>query len=104
MLARNARTSFGEVDILVEAPDRRTIVVVEVKTRTARAGESDRRPEAQITPKKSKKLIRLLDALVRSNGWEDRPRRIDVVAIDWPTTRGGKPVIRHYENAVAARR
>jgi putative endonuclease len=103
VLGRNLRVPMGEADLLCLAPDRRTIVLVEVKTRlcveATTPGYIAPPPEANIHADKRAKLRAILRHLVRANGWSDRPCRIDVVAIDWPR-KGGKPVVRHHEHAV----
>jgi len=91
ILAKNLRGTHGEIDILCEAPDERTIVVVEVKTRRA-GGRLP--PEASVHARKLATLKALMRSVVASNGWQDRPRRIDVVAVDIPER--GSPVIRHF--------
>jgi putative endonuclease len=100
VLARNVRVSFGEADLLCLAPDRRTLVVVEVKARRVQA--PDERPylppEASITQEKRRKLASVVTHLRRANRWHDRPLRVDAVAVEWPP--GGKPVIRHHEGVV----
>lgn len=108
ILGRNLRLPFGEIDLLAEDPDGRTIVLVEVKTRKrpeGGAGASARvAPEASITRKKARKLVRLLDAIVQSNGWGKRPKRIDVVAVE-VFTQGGQERFetRHFRAAVGRR-
>ncbi len=100
VLRRNAMLPGGEVDLLCEAPDRRTIVLVEVKARRLTPGEAPP-PEAAITHEKAAKLRRLGERLKRANGWTDRPVRIDVVAVELaPKGEKRAPVIRHHENAV----
>lgn len=104
ILARNVRLRFGEADLLCLAPDRRTIVVVEVKTRHTRphpGAHAPPPPEASITPDKRRKLIAVLNHLARANRWTDRPLRIDVVAVEWPDS--GDPTLRHHEGAVTLR-
>lgn len=91
ILARNLRGEQGEIDLLCEAPDERTIVVVEVKTRRA-GGRLP--PEASVHARKLATLRTLLRSVVAANGWHDRPRRIDVVAVDVPEK--GSPTIRHF--------
>lgn len=103
VLGRNVRIAGGEADIVCLAPDRSTIVVVEVKTRLrrGRGGLSDTVPaEAAVNADKRRRLGAIARGLARANGWSDRPARIDVVAIDWPWTDGeglGRPRLRHYE-------
>ena len=86
--------------MLCEGPDGRTIVLVEVKTRRVAGGDDGPQyaPEVNITLDKRKKLVAILRHLVRANNWGSRPRRIDVVAIEWPER--GEPVVRHHEGAV----
>ena len=104
ILARNLETTAGEADLLCE--DRRTggIVLVEVKSRRrADSGRARDEPERQITPDKRRRLLGIARALRRANGWETRPMRIDVVAVDFcPGTR--RPVVRHHINAVSDQR
>ena len=100
VLERNCNIAGGELDLVCLHPDRRTIVIVEVKAR--RIGTEPQRfappPEAQLHAHKRRQLLRLTQSLVQARGWIDRPIRIDLVAIDMPER--GKPAIRHHENAV----
>ena len=100
ILGRNLRVAIGEADILCMAPDRKTIVLVEVKTRLRGSGRSLQgeiiAPEASVHAQKRRKLRAVLATLARANGWLDTPKRIDVVAIEWPA-QGGKPQLRHHE-------
>lgn len=95
VLARNAVVPMGEADLVCEDADGRTIVIVEVKTR--RRGVNARSdtvpPEAAITARKRRKLRSIAAYLARANGWEDRPMRIDAVAVEVP--REGEPRVRH---------
>ncbi|MBL0921971.1 MAG: YraN family protein [Phycisphaerales bacterium] len=95
VLRRNVRFRFGEIDLI--ALDGGTVVFVEVKTRAARDGRGPR-PEESVGVRKARKLAALADAACRRYGWEDRPKRIDVVAVDWPTR--GRPVVRRHIGAV----
>lgn len=99
VLGRNLVTNFGEADLLCEAPGG-CVVVVEVKARRSREGAPP--PEASVTLTKRQRLARILEHLVKQNGWQGRPRRIDVVAVEFHARRwlGPKPSIRHFENAV----
>jgi putative endonuclease len=103
VLGRNVRLRIGEADLVCLAPDRRTLVVVEVKTRRRGAELSMRGeiipPEASVHLHKKKKLVAVTRTLARANGWEGRQIRIDVVAVEWPDS-GGAPTLRHHENAV----
>lgn len=100
VLARNVRVRFGEADLLCLAPDRRTVVVVEVKTRRVEGpeGRAYLPPEASITQEKRRKLTAVLMHLARANQWRDRPLRVDAIAVEWPPD--GEPTIRHHEGVV----
>ena len=105
VLGRNIRLPFGEIDILAEDPDGRTVVVVEVKSRWRGRGvtgaSAQVAPEASITRRKARTLVRLLDAMVAANGWGARPKRIDVVAVEFFEDGGGARVeARHFRAAV----
>ncbi len=96
VLHRNARVPMGEADLVCLAPDRTTVVIVEVKTRLVRTGVDDPiPPEVNVTAHKRTKLTQIARHLARANGWERRPVRIDVVAVEWPQ-RGGRPLVRHH--------
>ncbi|MEO1131058.1 MAG: hypothetical protein AAFX05_15300, partial [Planctomycetota bacterium] len=75
---------------------------VEVKTRAMTAEGRSLPPEVNITGHKRRKLLLLADAESRRRGWEDRPRRIDVITVRCP--RRGKPDVRHFESAVVRTR
>jgi len=100
VIDRNVRTKLGEIDLLCIAPDRRTLVVVEVKTRLLPRDPGVRtpRPEDALTHAKRARLARLAQLEAKRRSMESSPVRIDVVAIERPRT--GKPVVRHHENAV----
>ncbi len=98
ILVRNARVPMGEADLLVEAPDGRTIILVEVKSRRLDAQRPDPPAEAAITGAKRRKLVAILRHLARANHWRGRPLRIDVIAVDFLN---GEPVeVRHHPGAV----
>jgi putative endonuclease len=96
-IAANVRTGAGEIDLIALAPDKRTIVFVEVKAKRVREREAPP-PEASVHSKKRAKLRLLARQVAKAKGWDDRPLRIDVVAVDMPTN--GRVVVRHFENAV----
>ena len=104
VLARNVVAPMGEADLVCEAPDRRTVVVVEVKTRRVRAGRRRSIPaEAAVHWRKRRTLIAIARHLARINGWRARPVRIDVIAVEfvWGSGTGAGPIIRHHVGAVA---
>ncbi|MGP1272812.1 MAG: YraN family protein [Phycisphaerales bacterium] len=97
LLARNRRVGPGEADLVCLAPDGRTIVVVEVKTRRPSPGE--RRPESAVGASKQAKLRRVTQAVRARLGAASQPVRIDVLAVEpqrWPR----RAVVRHIERAV----
>ena len=107
ILGRNLPLRFTEVDILAEAPDRATIVVVEVKTRSRQhpqSSEQDAREESHAAERavddhKRHLLIKATRHLAAANRWYDRPLRIDVIAVEL----GSDPsatLLRHYPDAV----
>ncbi|MEM8758355.1 MAG: YraN family protein [Planctomycetota bacterium] len=103
IVAKNLHVAVGEADIVCIAPDRRTLVIVEVKTRVGRQGERERRPESQVGARKQAKLRRVAEAVRRSMRATDRPIRIDVIAVTltkrhWP--RPPRARVRHIERAV----
>jgi putative endonuclease len=98
IIGRNVVCPAGEADLVCVAPDGRGIVIVEVKTR--RPGARRVRPEASVHARKQRKLRAVARYLAKANGWSGRPVRIDVVAVDWPSSPGAIPVARHHPGAV----
>jgi putative endonuclease len=98
ILARNLRLGDDEADLVALAPDRRTVVIVEVKTRVA--GPTP--PESSVGPRKRRRLLRLARRLAQRAPYTDRPLRIDVVAIE--TAPSGRWTVRHHVDAIAAGR
>lgn len=86
-VARNLRTRFGEIDILLRR--RRLYVAVEVKTRTL-----DPAPEAAVDDEGLARLARALRRLAPSLRPRPRQLRVDVVAVRLP--RNEPPEIRHF--------
>jgi Holliday junction resolvase-like predicted endonuclease len=72
------------------------VVLVEVKTRFVAKGYGSAlvAPEAAVDEEKLKRLRKILRHLVRVNRWQDRPRRIDVVAVEWVEGEGAR--VRHH--------
>jgi len=103
ILGRNVRVRSGEADLVCEAPDRQTIVIVEVKTRnpgeSASAQGSHVPPEASVHAWKKRKLLEVARELASANTWQGRPLRIDIVAVEWQEGRR-PPLVRHYPDIV----
>lgn len=94
ILLRNFRCPLGEIDIV--ARDGRTLVFVEVKTRT----EDDPLPEDQVNPFKQHQLTKAGKYYLGRYGVPQPPSRFDVIAVVWPD--GREPVIRHTPHAFEA--
>ena len=94
LVERNARTRFGEIDLVVER--RGTIVFVEVRSRTtARFGSA----LESVDRRKRRRLALLAADYLAHRRLEDRRARFDVIAIEW---QDGAPTIEHVENAFEA--
>ncbi len=94
ILERNLVNSVGEIDLV--ARDGRTMVLVEVKTRS----KSGRPPSEAVDYRKQRKLTMTAALLLQKKNWQDRPCRFDVVEIISPSE--GTPIIRHIKNAFDA--
>jgi putative endonuclease len=94
IIVRNFRCNLGEVDII--AKDGKTLVFVEVKTRTV----DDPMPEDQVNNVKRHQLTKAAKFYLTRYGVPQPPARFDVVAIVWPE--GREPQIRHTPHAFEA--
>jgi putative endonuclease len=93
ILDRNYRCALGEIDII--ARDGKTLVFVEVKTRTSDGPT----PEEQVNATKQHQLTKAARFYLSRFGSQP-PARFDVVAVVWPT--GHEAQIRHTLNAFEA--
>jgi putative endonuclease len=91
ILARNARTPYGEIDIIAKKDD--STLFVEVKTRTS---DTMGLPEESITPRKREHMIACAEHYAAEN--EIDHWQIDVVAIEGKP--GSTPKITYFENAI----
>jgi len=89
--ARNLRTPYGEIDIVVEKDGITSFV--EVKTRTS---SSLGPPEIAVTPRKQEHMLSAAEHYAAEH--EIDHWQIDVIAVEGKP--GGKPVITHFENAI----
>ena len=96
ILARGRRLASGELDLV--ALDGRTIVFVEVKTRTS---QDVGHPADAVDANKQRRLTRLAVTFMKRHGLLEYSGRFDVVAITWPEGRG-RPTIEHFKNAFDA--
>jgi putative endonuclease len=104
ILARNARTPYGEIDLVAQqdsepTPDSPTlqvmIVFVEVKTRTSKTFGY---PEESVTHRKQINLVSASQHYLQEHPELDIDWRIDVIAIERYPER--EPIIHHFENAL----
>jgi len=92
ILAQRFRCRFGEIDLVGD--DGRTLVFVEVKTRsTAAFGK----PEESVTARKQARLGQLATAFLVRAGLTDRHCRFDVVAVEEDSR--GTLSVRHIPDA-----
>ena len=93
ILERNARTPYGEIDIVAQQEN--MLVFVEVKTRRSREFGL---PEQAVTPQKQKHIIASAQYYLAETQNKDIDWRIDVISIRQLS--GKHPEIVHFENAV----
>jgi putative endonuclease len=93
IVARGQRGAIGEIDLV--AVDGRTLVFIEVKTRTTQdAGH----PADAVDAQKQRRLTRLALAYMKRHDLLENPARFDVVAVTWPD-KGSRPTIEHFQSA-----
>jgi len=95
IVSQNDRQGIGEIDLV--AVDKRTVVFVEVKTRT-----SDHRghPADRIDADKGRRLTRAALSFLKRHRLLEHRARIDVIAVWWPPGLEQPERIEHYQNAV----
>jgi len=93
IIARNFKCMMGEIDIV--AREGKTLVFVEVKTRTA----DDPTPEEQVNATKQHQITKVAKFYLSRYGVQPAAR-FDVVAVVWPGR--GEAQIRHTPNAFEA--
>lgn len=100
LLDHNARTPYGEIDLvaLQLGPDAACTVFVEVKTRRSGAYGL---PEESLTPSKRAHLLAAARAYLQAHPELGGAWRIDVIAIR-QLRRDASPEIIHFENAISA--
>jgi putative endonuclease len=91
ILERNARTPYGEIDLV--ARQEAVTVFVEVK---ARASNSLGPPEISVTPRKQTHLLGSARAYLQAHPEWDGDWRVDVIAIQ--RFKDSPPEITHFEN------
>jgi len=93
LLARNARTPYGELDLVMRQGG--ATVFVEVKTRASRAFGL---PEESITPRKQEHLRNAAQHYLQSHPELGGDWRVDVIAIRRQP--GVPPEVVHFENVL----
>ncbi|EAQ77531.1 YraN family protein [Blastopirellula marina] len=93
IIARSDRSKLGEIDII--AVDGRTVVFVEVKTRSS---SDAAHPSEAVDTHKQAKLTRLAISYLRRHNLLECKARFDVIAITWPAA-AQTPTIEHFLNA-----
>jgi len=93
ILARNARSRLGEIDLV--ARDGATLVFVEVKARAAGAADP---PQAGVDTRKRARLARAALGYLARHRPQGLRCRFDVVAVTLDP-RGGLPRVEHFTHA-----
>jgi putative endonuclease len=91
IIARNARTPFGEIDIVARQGD--MIIFVEVKARTSNKMGL---PEEAITARKQEHMLTCAQHYASEH--EIDHWQIDVISVEGKP--GNKPLITYFENAI----
>jgi putative endonuclease len=95
IVACGHRDTIGELDLV--AVDGRTLVFIEVKTRTTHdAGH----PADAVDEAKQQRLTRLALSYMKRHDLLECKARFDVVAVTWPDR--GRPTIEHFKSAFEA--
>ncbi len=96
IVAQGYRDRLGEIDLI--AVDGRTVVFVEVKTRTSHdAGH----PAQAVDLDKQKRLTRLALSYLKRHDLLDCRCRFDIIAVTWPEN-ARRPNIEHLKSAFEA--
>lgn len=93
ILERGHDSRLGELDII--AVDDRTVVFVEVKTRTS---DDAGHPAEAVDERKQRRMAQSALAYLKAKRLLQNSARFDVIGILWPQD-SDKPVIEHYQNA-----
>jgi len=93
IVGRRERILRGDIDIV--ALDGRTVVFVEVRSRSdTRHGH----PAETVGPVKQRRIIDLANAYIRRHRLQDCQVRIDVVTVTFGAA-GDEPIVEHFQNA-----
>lgn len=91
VIARNARTPYGEIDIVAKQGD--MVIFVEVKTLTS---SKNFFPEQNVTARKREHMLACAQHYAAANALDHW--QIDVIAIEGK--QGTEPKLTHFENAI----
>jgi len=94
IVGRRERVLRGDIDVV--ALDGRTVVFVEVRSRSDTAHGH---PAETVGPEKQRRIAELAAAYIRRHRLEDQSVRIDVVTVTFPATPAERPVVEHFQNA-----
>lgn len=94
IIGRNFRTRYGEIDIV--ARDGRTLVFIEVKSRSSVKFGT---PEESITHDKRNKLRLMSAYFLSKNKLQHQSHRLDVIGIIFE---GSKARLRHHMNVIGS--
>jgi putative endonuclease len=97
IVGRRERVLRGDIDVV--ALDGRTVVFVEVRSRTESAHGH---PAETVGPAKQRRIAELANAYIRRHRLEDCNVRLDVVAVTFPGPGSppvARPAVEHYQNA-----
>ena len=104
ILARNVRTTYGEIDLVARQPgdasvrQPEAVVFIEVKTRSS---DLYGFPEESINLRKRAHLLAAIEAYLQANPQVTEEWRVDVIAIQLSAD-NQPPTITHFENAIGA--
>jgi len=93
IVGRRERVLRGDIDLV--AVDGRTVVFVEVRSRT---GTEHGHAAETVGPRKQRRIAELATAYIRRHRLEDCQVRVDVVAVTFDAA-GGPPLVEHFQNA-----
>jgi len=93
IVSQRERVLRGDIDLV--ALDGRTVVFVEVRTRS---DTLHGHPAETVGPRKQRRVAELANAYIRRHRLEDCSVRIDVVTVTFDAP-DGRPVVEHFQNA-----
>ncbi len=95
IVERNYRQKYGEIDLI--AIDGRTVVFVEVKTRTSDVAGL---PESAVDAEKQRKIVQTAQSYLQHHQLLDHRFRFDIVSV-MMEGKENEPKIQHFQNAFA---